>query len=354
MPRLLLVMTAIIAAGLLLVADGNTAPAAANTCIETPNGPGCRAGLPVVDYQQALDEMMLYPEPAVEQLPPNEQELQRFDFRRLINSAGTTIYNAPNGQPISNIDVGFNYVSVNNAVDGWIEINPGQWVAGADTAPIEPSTFSGVLLDGELPYTMAWILYPVKPSPYPNGSANEDLPRLQRYTKVNIYREVEVEGWRWYLIGPDQWIKQVHVGKILFIERPEGVKGRWVAVDLYEQVLVAYEDDAPIFATLISSGLPEWETNEGTFTTWARVANAPMSGAEGQEDFYSLENVPWTLYYDNDISLHGTYWHDGFGYRHSHGCVNMTLTDSYWLFHWTAQGGYDLPQVHVWASGEYR
>jgi hypothetical protein len=79
-----------------------------------------------------------------------------------------------------------------------------------------------------------------------------------------------------------------------------------------------------------------------------------MSGAEGQEDFYSLENVPWTLYFDNDISLHGTYWHDGFGYRHSHGCVNLTITDSHWVFDWSQEGGYEKPMVHVWASGEYR
>jgi lipoprotein-anchoring transpeptidase ErfK/SrfK len=116
---------------------------------------------------------------------------------------------------------------------------------------------------------------------------------------------------------------------------------------------VAYDQDTPVFATLISSGLPEWSTNEGTFQTWARIRNGSMSGAEGQTDFYSLENVPWTLYFDNAISIHGTYWHDGFGYRHSHGCVNMSITDSFWVFQWSAEGGYDKPFVHVWASGNY-
>jgi hypothetical protein len=116
---------------------------------------------------------------------------------------------------------------------------------------------------------------------------------------------------------------------------------------------VAYEGDTPVFATLIASGLPDWSTNEGTFQTWVRIVNGSMSGAEGQTDFYSLENVPWTLYFDGSISIHGTYWHDGFGYRHSHGCVNMSLTDSFWVFQWSAEGGYDKPYVHVWASGVY-
>lgn len=333
---------------------GGMPKADANSCIETANGVGCHAGLPIVEYQALLDDMMLYPKPAVQQLQPNETELNRFLFHRLINSGGTTIYNAPGGAAISSIAPGFNFVSVSNVADGWVEINSGQWVVASDTAAVKPSTFSGVFVDADSPYTMAWIVYPIRPSSYPGGPENQDAARLAKYTLLNIYTEVEVDGWRWYLVGPEMWVKQIYVGKALYIDRPEGVKGRWFAVDLYEQVLVAYEDDTPIFATLISSGLPQWETREGTFRTWARVANGPMSGAEGQEDFYRLENVPWSLYFDNDISIHGTYWHDGFGYRHSHGCVNLSVTDSHWAFNWSQEAGYDKPMVHVWASGVYR
>ncbi len=326
----------------------------ATACLDNPEGPGCWAGLPIVEYQRLLDEMTLYPEPDVRPLPPNDHELERFSFRRLINSEGTPVFNAPNGEQIRFIDVGFNYVSVEEISGGWVRINPGQWVRESDTVAVQPSTFAGVFVNPDAPYTMAWIVYPTRPSRYPGGPEDPDAPRLAKYSRHNIYTQVEVDGWRWYLIGPEMWIKQIYVGKALFIEPPEDVKGRWFAIDLYEQVLVAYEDQTPVFATLISSGLPDWETREGTFQTWARIANAPMSGAEGQEDFYSLENVPWTLYFDDAISLHGTYWHDGFGYRHSHGCVNMTLTDSYWAFHWSQEGGYERPMVHVWASGDYR
>lgn len=328
--------------------------AQADSCLNSPNEAGCWAGLPVVEYQELLDEMLLYPTPDVRQLAPNENELKRFNFRRLVNPNGTAIYNAPNGAQVGFIAAGFNYVSITNESVGWVEINANQWVPASDVATVQPSTFSGVFVNPDSSYTMAWVVYPVRPSTYPGGPENPDATRLPKYSRFNIYTTVEIDGWRWYLIGPEMWVKQVYVAKALFIERPEGVKGRWFAVDLYEQVLVAYENDTPVFATLISSGLPDWETNEGTFQTWARIANAPMSGAEGQEDFYSLENVPWTLYFDNDISLHGTYWHDGFGYRHSHGCVNLTITDSHWAFNWSMEGGYEKPMVHVWASGVYR
>jgi hypothetical protein len=40
------------------------------------------------------------------------------------------------------------------------------------------------------------------------------------------------------------------------------------------------------------------------------------------------------MYFDQSISLHGTYWHDLFGYRQSHGCVNMTISDAKYMFDW--------------------
>jgi lipoprotein-anchoring transpeptidase ErfK/SrfK len=171
---------------------------------------------------------------------------------------------------------------------------------------------------------------------------------------MNIFATVEANGWEWYLVGPETWIQQTNVARALYVDRPMQTKGRWFAVDLYEQVLVAYEEDTAVYTTLISSGLPDWDTNEGLFNVWSRQANGNMSGAEGQTDFYSLENVPWVMYFDQAISLHGTYWHDGFGYRHSHGCVNMSITDAHWAYQWSADGGFDTPYVYVWSSGEYR
>jgi lipoprotein-anchoring transpeptidase ErfK/SrfK len=69
-----------------------------------------------------------------------------------------------------------------------------------------------------------------------------------------------------------------------------------------------------------------------------------MSGAEGQVDYYYLEDIPYIMYFDqlNAIGLHGTYWHDRFGYKHSHGCVNMTILDAEWTFKWSENAPNDL------------
>ncbi|MBI5959156.1 MAG: L,D-transpeptidase [Chloroflexi bacterium] len=322
-------------------------------CLSNPFGAGCTAGLPTVEYQMLLDEMLLHPQPDVRPLPPNIEEIARFAFRKIVGGSAT-VYDAPGGNPVGSIDNGFNFVSVGGVQGDWIQVNEGQWMPASQLAVVRPSEYAGIYLDGDLTYPMAWVLVPAYPSAAPGQAGDQSRPLLQRYTRFNIFASVDIEGWQWYLVGPEMWIKQTNVARILFVDRPPQVKGRWFAVDLYEQVMVAYEEDQPVFATLVSSGLEDWATNEGLFNVWSRQVNGHMSGAEGQADFYSLENVPWVMYFDDAISLHGTYWHDGFGYRHSHGCVNLTITDAHWAFNWSMDGGFQSPFVYVYSSGEYR
>ena len=115
-------------------------------------------------------------------------------------------------------------------------------------------------------------------------------------------------------------------------------------IDLFEQTLIAYEGGRPVFATLISSGLPGTETNEGIFKVWAAIPRDAMSGASGAPDAYALQSVPWVMYFDGGISLHGTYWHHNFGTPMSHGCVNLETGDAAWLFEWASVG--TLVNVH--------
>jgi hypothetical protein len=82
-----------------------------------------------------------------------------------------------------------------------------------------------------------------------------------------------------------------------------------------------------------------------------------MAGAFGAPNAYDLQSVPWVLYFDESISLHGTYWHNLFGYRRSRGCVNLSISDARYLFDWTATGadaqGNIINYVYVYSSGQY-
>ena len=56
-------------------------------------------------------------------------------------------------------------------------------------------------------------------------------------------------------------------------------------------------------------------------------------------DDYDLPGVPWTMYFTDDgAAIHGAYWHDEFGFQHSHGCVNLPLNLARKLYEWTPLG----------------
>src|SRR5262249_61126793 len=60
-----------------------------------------------------------------------------------------------------------------------------------------------------------------------------------------------------------------------------------------------------------------------------------VSDKPGQ-DLYSVADVPWTMYYDGHFALHTSYWHDGFGYPLSHGCINLAPRDARVLYQWSS------------------
>jgi lipoprotein-anchoring transpeptidase ErfK/SrfK len=111
----------------------------------------------------------------------------------------------------------------------------------------------------------------------------------------------------------------------------------WIDVNLTTQSLTAYEGDQPVLTTYISSGAWPHLTVTGQFQVYIRYQSQDMNGFRLGYDYY-LENVPYVMYFYEDFALHGTYWHNNFGYPMSHGCVNMKTADAQWLFNWSSYG----------------
>jgi hypothetical protein len=285
---------------------------------------------------------------------PRDDIIEARNFRRL--NGHVEVYDAPNGNVIAAIEAGYNYVSIVSQVEGWTQIRPNQWVQAEFVTDADVSSFSGVEITGPLDRPFAWVLAPAHPSQYPGGPEHEAYETLERYSIVSIYGIEIVDGWEWYMVGPNEWIQQIRVAKVKPVDRPAeiGPDERWIAVDLFEQTATAYEGDQMRFATLISSGLPQWSTNEGLFNIRSRWLYGPMTGASGQRDFYYIENIPHIMYFDNDIALHAAYWHDRFGYRQSHGCVNLSLMDAFWLYEFTREPQHNEAWVYVHSSDSYR
>lgn len=108
---------------------------------------------------------------------------------------------------------------------------------------------------------------------------------------------------------------------------------RWVHVDVSRQLLTAYEGDRLVFATLVSTGR-EHPTPTGRFRVWYKAVHATMHGQPPDEPYF-VDAVPYAMFIQRGVALHGTFWHDGFGRPMSHGCVNLSLADAAWLFAWS-------------------
>ena len=122
---------------------------------------------------------------------------------------------------------------------------------------------------------------------------------------------------------------------------PEVIEGaRWIDVGLASQTLVVYEGTRPVFATLVSTGRPgaSHTTPTGTFHIWVKLAEDTMDDLQqtDQESNYAIEGVPWVQYFSQGVALHAAFWHDQFGHRHSHGCVNLSPRDARHVFEMTS------------------
>jgi lipoprotein-anchoring transpeptidase ErfK/SrfK len=144
-------------------------------------------------------------------------------------------------------------------------------------------------------------------------------------------------------VGINQWIEETKLGLIFpDFKRPEGIPAgvKWISVNLFEQSLAAYEGERMVFATLVASGLPGFWTRPGLFQIKQKLDIQPMSGSfeSDKSDYYYVGDVPWVMYFDRARALHGNYWHNNLGSRHSHGCVNLPVADAHWLYDWAPTG----------------
>ncbi len=115
-------------------------------------------------------------------------------------------------------------------------------------------------------------------------------------------------------------------------------EAKWIEVDLSDQVLRAWEYDRLVFATLVSTGLPQYPTPTGTYRIYTKLRYERMRGGTPGIDYYDLPNVPHTMYFYLGYAIHGAYWHNNFGRPMSHGCVNLPLDAAAWLYDWTPVG----------------
>ena len=177
---------------------------------------------------------------------------------------------------------------------------------------------------------------------------------------MKVDEVVEAGGRLWYKVIFDEWLRHpervkgdwfvaadfvrpltAEAGDWEEEEVPEEEAGKRIVVDLSEQMLYAYEDEKLFMETEISTGLSDGPTPRGEFDifykTPSRYMQGPIPGITTDE--YDLPGVPWNLYFTRQGAvIHGSYWHDKFGQKWSHGCVNLPPKVAEKLYRWTPEG----------------
>lgn len=151
----------------------------------------------------------------------------------------------------------------------------------------------------------------------------------------------------WYIVGvvPERdRTYYVHsslvniIGPVMLPPASQRLAGRWIDVNITQQTLTAFEGQAPVMHTLISSGTKKNPTELGRWFIYYRVLSQTMASrdlAAGDPEFYNLPGVKNVQYFHmSGEAVHAAYWHDNFGTRRSHGCINATFEASAWLWTW--------------------
>lgn len=150
----------------------------------------------------------------------------------------------------------------------------------------------------------------------------------------------------WYLVGTDAYISAGFIEPFVPTAPATTWDGHWVDVDLTRNYAVAYDGDVPVYAAIISTGKPGFETPLGDYTIFDRVESETLDSAtvgipDGDPESYYLEDVGYTQYFAaGGFALHENYWDSpaAFGQATTHGCVNLLPADALWLWEFLTIG----------------
>jgi hypothetical protein len=226
-----------------------------------------------------------------------------------------------------------------------IDKKDNEYVLKQAITPHRPSQFGGARLADdtgwELPIAFAWPRFGAQLAWTTNTAAGGGVRRqIAARTALHIVETAADKAGKptGYRIGPAEWIAAADVRVFQPAPPPPLLEPgeRWIDVDVDDQILVAYEGELAVYATMVSSGATTTPTETGVYRMWLKESEADMKGLNG-EDPYSVATVPWTQFFspEKGLALHTAYWHDGFGTRRSHGCVNLAPRDARWLYFWS-------------------
>lgn len=204
--------------------------------------------------------------------------------------------------------------------------------------------FAGVALDGtewQLPVAFQVERGAQYYEKDPRGRMRNARGRMAYHAFVRVLGRETVGDTEYLAVTGERYLRVRDVVLAEATPRPANVQPSdfWIDVDLSKQLLVAYEGDRPVYTTLVSSGRPgdgeeNFRTPPGNYRIVSKHITTTMDGDSASDGPYSIDDVPYVMFFFRSYALHGAFWHDRFGHVKSHGCVNLAPLDARWLFRW--------------------
>jgi hypothetical protein len=117
-----------------------------------------------------------------------------------------------------------------------------------------------------------------------------------------------------------------------------------IVANVTYQTLSCFEGNNEVFFCRMSSGQKynslgavsnELATPVGDLSAWWKIISKNMTAGNEQAG-YSTPAVPWCTFISGEgVAIHGAFWHNDFGERRSHGCINVKPEEAKWIFRWT-------------------
>jgi hypothetical protein len=118
-----------------------------------------------------------------------------------------------------------------------------------------------------------------------------------------------------------------------------------IVVNLDSQTLSCFEGKTEVYFCRTSTGKvfdpvtglksDKLATPVGNLITHWKIISKNMTAGTAQAG-YSTPAVPWCTFVSGEgVAIHGAFWHNAFGEKWSHGCINVKPQDAKWIFRWT-------------------
>lgn len=223
----------------------------------------------------------------------------------------------------------------------------GSYVKEQELLPRSGSDFKGVELGNGRTLPVVWAVrtgVPLERKTRDDGTTTvvekPGASPIERLSLIENYKGMtRVNGQLMHELADGSLLRHWFLTVAEKTQRPKevGKNEPWVHVDLSSQTLVLYVGDDPKYATLVSTGLDTHPTPVGSFRIQRKYVSDSMAdiGADAADDRYSIDDVPWTQYFEGAKALHAAFWHSHFGIKRSHGCVNLAPQDAFYVFQHT-------------------